>query len=67
MEIPNEIVNKIMLYNSHPLADMIRELQYEYNELKKTRLLYPECDPIPFHSMCFSLILYKQITRKFKV
>ena len=25
MEIPNEIINRIMLYNSHPLADLFKE------------------------------------------
>ena len=25
MELPNEIMNKIMLFNSHPLADLFKE------------------------------------------
>ena len=25
MELPNEIMNKIMLYNSHPLADLFKD------------------------------------------
>ena len=25
MELPNEITNKIMLYNSHPVADLFKE------------------------------------------
>jgi hypothetical protein len=64
MNIPENIISKIMLYNSHPVADLIRELQYEYNELEKLRLEYPDCDVIPFASMCFSLALYKKNIRK---
>ena len=26
MEIPNEIIGKIMLFNSHPVADLLRPL-----------------------------------------
>ena len=64
MNLPEHIINKIMLYVSHPVADMIRELQCEYHKLEEEILLYPECDPIPFYSMCLSLMLYKKILKK---
>ena len=35
MEIPENIMNKIMLFVSHHVADLIHELQYEYIELEK--------------------------------
>ena len=31
MNIPENIVNKIMLYNSHPMADMMRNVFDEYS------------------------------------
>ena len=64
MEIPENIMNKIMLFVSHPVADLIHELQYEYIELEKMRLEYPECDVIPFSSMCFRLVQYHKIKKK---
>ena len=59
------IINKIMLFVSHPVADLIHELQYEYDELEKVRLSYPDCDRIEFSSMRFSLILNKRIKKKY--
>ena len=44
MEIPNEIMGKIMLFNSHPVADLLRPL------IKKSEGEDEEGDVHPFIS-----------------
>ena len=40
MEIPNEIMGKIMLFNSHPVADLINQEIYKFNKFRQQFMKY---------------------------
>ena len=42
-KLPNEIINRIMLYHSHPVADLMRTLINKYNEVRCMRCKNPHC------------------------
>ena len=49
MILPNEIINKIQLYVSHPTADMIRAIVAKYQEVIIMRLKNRECIYLSFY------------------
>ena len=49
MILPNEIVNRIKLYISHPTADMIRVVIAKYQEVIIMRLKNKECVYLSFY------------------
>ena len=41
--LPEDIINKIMLYNSHPIADIMKESSiFNYRELRETLTNLPQ-------------------------
>ena len=44
--LPEDIINKIMFYNSHPIADIMKESSiFKYRELSEALLKLPEHSP----------------------
>ena len=42
-KFPKDVINRIMLYNSHPVADLMRALINKYNEVRCMRCKNPNC------------------------
>jgi ethanolamine utilization protein EutP (predicted NTPase) len=58
-KLPEDVFNKVMSYNSHPCADMIRQLTDEYTEYKRTyNELYNERMITTKHDYSFHYYLF---------
>ena len=49
MDIPKHIIDKIMLYNSHPTADIMREVIIKYHEVIAMRGKNKQCCYLSFY------------------
>ena len=50
MSIPKHLIDKIMLYNSHPTADIMRDLILKYEEVIVMRGKNTKCCPLSFYT-----------------
>ena len=56
-KLPNEIINNIMSYNSHPVADLMKALISKYNEVCCMRCKNPRCGYLSFFDTWYNIEL----------
>ena len=52
-KLPNEIINKIMLFNSHPVADLFKEVAIPLSE-NLNRQIYPSYNSDDDDYFCYA-------------
>ena len=67
MILPNEIVKMILLYNSHPTADMIRSIITKYQEVIIMRSKNSYCQPLSFYNTWCNIELDQGKIDKMKI
>ena len=51
MKLPVEVFNRIMLYNSHPTADIMRAIIHKANQVLCMRFKNPNCAILSFYKI----------------
>jgi hypothetical protein len=67
MILPNEIIKTVLLYNSHPTADMIRTIIAKYQEVMIMRSKNSYCQPLSFYKTWCNIELDQVNIDKMKI